>query len=109
MITQTATGFKVAIATNNRLIPDFIENPYNNIANGLAELNQKIDAVVYWLNPIHIWQGIGDLIASPATGVFLMSGTIIGIWLIAFGAKTPKKFIFWTWVGYWLLRGFVFV
>lgn len=109
MITQTASGFKVALATNNNLIPDFIENPYKDMAKGLAGINEKLDAIVYWLNPVHIWQGFGDLITSPTTSIFLMAGTIIGIWFIAFGAQTPKKVIFWSWVGYWLLRGFVFV
>lgn len=93
MIQNTEKGFKVI----------------TEVGETIDKIGEAIDKVIYWLNPVHIWQGLGTLVNSSTTAVFLMAGTIIGFWFIAFGAKTPKKVIFWSWVSYWLLRGFVFV
>jgi hypothetical protein len=102
---------------NNPFIPDFIENPYKDTAHSINQLNENIqnfqDGFTYWVNPknwfIEGWQGLEHLIHDPGTAVVLIAGTIIGGWLIACGVKWPKKIIFWSWVGYWILRGFVFV
>jgi murein DD-endopeptidase MepM/ murein hydrolase activator NlpD len=102
-----------AVDHNNRWVPDFIEKPYKGATNSIGELNDKLDAIGYWINPKNWitegWEALGNLITDPTTAVFLMAGTIVGFWFIAMGAKSPKKILFWTWVFYWILRGFIFV
>lgn len=93
---------------NNLFIPDGIEKT----AQGLSELNTKLESVWYWLNPKHIFQaaydGLDYLITNPETAFYMMGGTIVGIWLIALGVKWPKKWVFWGWIAYFLLRVGVF-
>lgn len=116
MIQQTATGFKVTVAApaaaNNRFIPDFVENPYKDLTAAINEFNitttETLEAIGYWINPKNLfteaWQGLEWLMLNPATGHFLIGGTIVGIWLIMFGANWPKRYVFWGWVSYWGLR-----
>lgn len=98
---------------NSPFMPDFIERPYTKLTDSVAELNDKLDTIGYWINPKNLlseaWQGLEWLIYNPDVAVWLMGGTIIGIWIIALGAKWPKKWLFWSWIVYWVLRGFVFV
>jgi murein DD-endopeptidase MepM/ murein hydrolase activator NlpD len=102
-----------AVDGNNRFIPDFIEKPYKNATDSIGELNDKLDAIGYWMNPKHLlsegWEALGNLMVNPEVAIWLMGGTIIGAWLIMLGAKWPKKYLFWGWILYWALRGFVFV
>jgi hypothetical protein len=112
----TATGFKIMLAPqvdNSKWVPDFIEDPYKDTANSLGELNGKLDAIGYWINPKHFipegWEALGILFTSPDLAVWLIGGTIVGVWLIMLGATWPKKWLFWGWIVYWALRGFIFV
>jgi murein DD-endopeptidase MepM/ murein hydrolase activator NlpD len=98
---------------NSPFVPDFIEKPYTKATDSIAELNDKLDTIGYWINPVNwvkeAWQGLEWLIQNPDVAIWLMGGTVIGIWLICLGAKWPKKWLFWGWIIYWVLRGFVFV
>jgi hypothetical protein len=119
VIIQSIKGFKVsmvqatAIPYKDTWVPNFIEKPYQDISSSISELNHHIDSFIYWINPVHWftsgWHSLGDLIQNPETAIILMAGTIIGGWLMATGVKWPKKWLFWGWVIYWVLRGFVFV
>lgn len=86
-------------------------------------LIEKIDELIYWLNPVHwfqhAWAGLRDLLhnawlafphlfQSGALDVPLIVGTMIGILLLMLGANWPKKWIFWGWILFWTLRGLVF-
>jgi hypothetical protein len=92
-------------------------NPFDDVARKLDELNRNIetagDAFVYWINPVNWvqegWQALEALVLDPGTATWIMAGTVVGIWLIMFGARWPKKWIFWGWIVYWTLRGFIFV
>lgn len=99
--------------SNNHWIPDFVEVPFKKLTESVDNLNHKIETISYWINPknlaTELWNVFGHLISSPETGYLLAAGTIIGIWLIMLGAKWPKKWIFWSWVIYWVFRGFIFV
>lgn len=88
-----------------------LENPFAGTMDALAEFNDKLDAIAYWLNPknvaIEAWDGITAIMLSPATGYVLIGGTMVGIMIWALGANWPKKWVFWTWVSYWGLRTFI--
>ncbi len=89
----------------------------DSTAQSIGEFNSKLDSIgewlKYWLNPVNlgneIWSGLDVLITSPDTAFFLIGATIIGGWLMMLGAKWPKKYLFWGWIIYWVLRGAVFV
>jgi hypothetical protein len=102
-----------AVEHNNRWVPDFIEKPYGDLTTALEDFNTTVDKIGYWLNPKNLfteaWQGLDVIIHSPDTALFIIAATIIGFWLIALGLKLPKKILFWGWIIYWILRGFVFV
>jgi murein DD-endopeptidase MepM/ murein hydrolase activator NlpD len=97
---------------NSPFVPDFIEKPYTKATDSIAELNDKLDTIGYWINPVNwfkeAWQGLEWLFQNPDVAIWLMGGTVIGIWLICLGAKWPKKWLFWGWIVYWVFRGFVF-
>lgn len=115
---QTAKGFKILTAAGDNMnnspwVPDFVENPYKDTTAALNTFNDNMAAIGYWLNPknlfTEIWQGLETLIYSPDTAVFLMVAAIIALIFRVFDVKTPFKVVFWTWVAYWILRGFIFV
>lgn len=87
-------------------------NPFSDMGDKIDRLNSSIENFVYWLNPANwvreAWGSLGDAFSSGALDVPLMAGTIVGIWLIMFGADWPKKWVFWGWLSFWTLRGFVF-
>lgn len=90
-------------------VPDFLEKP----AQQLGELNDKLDAFIYWINPVHWvkdgWRSLEQLFAGGTIDEPFIAASIILVILIGLGANWPKKWLFWGWVVYWLLRGFVFV
>lgn len=90
-------------------------NPFEVI----SELNDKVDTLnhnwesfKYWVNPVNWFveanRGLYTIINHEDTATVLMAGTIIGIWLIMADVKWVKKWLFWSWVIYWVLRGFVY-
>jgi hypothetical protein len=87
-------------------------NPFKGIEAKIQTLNNKIDNFIYWINPVHwfteLWQLIGRLFRSGTMDIPLLVVTIAAIWLIMIGADVPKKYIVWTWIGFWLLRAVVF-
>ena len=91
-------------------------NPFSGVQNSIDTFNQNIELIGetfrYWINPLNwfveINRGLHWLVNQPETGTVLMSGTIIGIWLIMLGANFPKKWLFWSWIIYWTLRGFIY-
>ncbi|MGP9042084.1 M23 family metallopeptidase [Cytobacillus kochii] len=102
-----------AVEKHNRWLPDFIEKPYTDLTNALNDFNGTVDTLSYWLNPKNlfseIWQGLEALIYNPETAVFLMAAAIISIIFRGLEVKLPLKLTFWSWVAYWILRGFIFV
>lgn len=112
LIDPTPYAEKAIESSNSPLVPDFIEKPYDGFNQNLAELNDKLDTIGYWLNPKHVleaaYHGLEQLITNPETALYLMGGTMVGIWLIAVGVRWPKKWVFWIWVAYFLLRVGVF-
>jgi hypothetical protein len=102
----------MAVSNDSRWIPNFIEKPYDKVGNSISELNDKLDTFGYWINPIHWftegWAALERLILHPETGAWLIGGTIIGVWLTMAGLNIPRKYIYWGWIVFWILRGFVF-
>lgn len=91
---------------------DWSLNPFSGLQDSLDTFNQNFESVKYWLSPVNWFieanKGLHWLINQPETGIFLMGGTIVGIWLIMLGANFPKKYLFWSWIIYWTLRGFIY-
>jgi uncharacterized membrane protein YczE len=54
------------------------------------------------------WNEIGAYFKMGALDVPLIAGSIIGVWLAMLGARWPRAVIFWAWVIFWVLRGYVF-
>jgi murein DD-endopeptidase MepM/ murein hydrolase activator NlpD len=102
----------MAVSKDNPWMPNFIENPYDKVGNSISELNNKLDTFMYWINPKHWftegWSALETFILSADTATWVMCGTMIGVWLMMAGLKQPKKYIFWGWIIFWVLRGFVF-
>lgn len=88
-------------------------NPIKALETKVDSLSNKVDNFVYWINPVNWFkeagEGIYHLVSSGNLDVPLLIVTIAGIWLIMLGAKKPKKLLFWTWIGFWLLRGVLWV
>lgn len=82
------------------------------INEAIKNLNEKIDFYFYWINPVNwIKEGYLYLEINISNGTFdypFIAITIFLIWLIMLGANWPKKIIWWSWIIFWLLRGFVF-
>lgn len=82
------------------------------VGNNLVTLNHRIDTFAYWCHPTHwvqgVWQYTDTLFKSGNADIYLLVGTIAAIWLIMLGAEKPKKYLFWTWIVFWILRGAVF-
>lgn len=90
-------------------------NPLGGLKDGIDHLNKTLDGVGhffhelgYWLNPVNAWRELGNVFISGVLDTPLIVGTIIGILLLMGGAKWPKKWIFWGWVVFWILRGVAF-
>lgn len=83
-------------------------NPVRTITDSIGAVGDKIDTLIYWLNPVN-WFTEGyhafiDLLNNPATATFIVAGTIVAIILTMLGAESPKRIAFWTWVSYFGLR-----
>lgn len=85
----------------------------------VIELNENVRAasdavkkIVYWLDPRNVHEEIKEFLYETIAGGKLdepmIIGTMGGIILIGLGAQWPKKWIFWGWVTFWILRGAVF-
>lgn len=55
------------------------------------------------------WSWLGDNVSAGALDAPFMAGSIILIWFLMFGAKWPKKWLYWAWIAFWAIRGFVFI
>jgi len=55
-----------------------------------------------------LWQATGALFKAGYLDVPMILATIGAIWLWQFGAKFPKRLLFWGWLIFWALRGLVF-
>lgn len=79
----------------------------------IENLNSRIDTYMYWINPINWvkegWGWIDTNIGNGALDEPFLVASMVLIWLIIFGAKWPKKWLWWGWIGFWILRGFVFI
>ena len=79
----------------------------------VGEFKESIDSFRYWINPINwvkeLWSWLHINISTGfLDGPFLIYSIVL-IWLLMFGAKWPKKWLFWGWVVFWILRGFIFI
>lgn len=85
----------------------------------IKELNQNIqtatetlDKITYWLDPRNAHKEIVAFLDETISGGKLdeplLAATIGGVVLIGLGAQWPKKWIFWGWIAFWILRGAVF-
>lgn len=95
--------------TTYSLMPNIIEKPMKQ----LEELNHKIDKIGYWINPVNwvkeAWAALHEVISTGSWDVPLICATMVCVILIGLGANFLKKWVFWGWVIFWILRGFVFV
>lgn len=88
-------------------------NPFKGVETQIQNLNNRLDNIAYWANPWHwvqeLWKLLDTLFASGTMDLALLVGTIGAIWLIMLGAEKPKKYLFWSWIMFWLLRAVIFV
>lgn len=89
--------------------------PISEIKDSLNEINDSVNSVgsffrevLYWLNPVNLYKELDHVFDAGLLDVPLIIATIIGILLLMGGAKWPKKWLFWGWVVFWILRGVVF-
>lgn len=84
-----------------------------NPLESIEKLNTNIDTYMYWTNPINLVKEGRDCleinISSGLLDIPFLAICIVLVWLVVFGAKWPKKVMFWGWLGFWLLRGFIFI
>lgn len=98
-------------------------NPFTNPINKVYEIKQSIDEFnekfsifvdkfLYWINPLNWFieanKGLYWLVNHPETGNYLIVATIVGFWFMMLGANFPKKWLFWGWIGYWVLRALIY-
>ena len=92
-------------------------NPTNwgvikDLTDSIDRFTNSVDNFFYWINPINWvkegWAWLDQNISSGSLDVPFMAASIILIWLIIFGAKWPKKYLYWGWLCFWVLRGVVF-
>jgi hypothetical protein len=78
------------------------------IREAIHAIGHGIKAIVHWLNP-HTWYDAGyQVFHSGALDTPLIVGTVGGIVILMLGASWPKKWLFWGWILFWALRGWVF-
>lgn len=85
---------------------------FENIAQALTQLNQRIDEATYLFSGRWItdrWRGAYNEIKTGQLDEYFLAGTILLIWLIMLGARWPQRYIFWGWVVFWAVRGFTWI
>jgi len=107
--TSMANGVFNSVASNLSL--DKL-NPFKGVETQIHALNTKLDSFAYWANPVHwvteLWKLLDTLFSNGTMDIALLVGTIAAIWLIMLGAQKPKKYLFWSWIIFWLLRAVIF-
>jgi hypothetical protein len=83
-------------------------SPIREAAEAVNDMAEGIKTAAHYLNPVTWYETLREAISSGAWDIPLLVGTIIGIGIWSLGANWPKKWIFWGWVVFWILRGVVF-
>ena len=82
-----------------------------DLQESINNLNKNMESLGFWINPVNWfkegWAWIDYTVGSGTLDVPFLAGTIISIWLIMLGAEWPKKVLFWGWIIFWTLRGFI--
>lgn len=85
---------------------------YQNFNESIDNMKDFWAGVKYWVNPLNWFvelnKGLDFVVNHEYTATGVMAFTIIAIWLVMANANWVKKYVFWTWVIYWVLRGFVY-
>lgn len=88
-----------------------IGNPFSGLQDSIDRLNKSVDNFIYWINPGHWFEAacnsIYNTVHSGSLDVPFLILTIVAIWAVMLGANRVKKWTFWAWVGFWILRGLV--
>jgi murein DD-endopeptidase MepM/ murein hydrolase activator NlpD len=91
---------------------DKLVKPITEMKQDIADIKTAGEQFVYWINPIHWvehgWKWLDTNISNGALDVPLIVFTIVVIWLTMLGARNPKKYAFWVWIVFWILRGVIF-
>lgn len=85
-----------------------IAESLGNISDGLHALGEFFKQLGHWLNPNTWVTELHYLFHSGLLDTPLIVATIAGILLWIGGAKWHKKYLFWGWVVFWILRAGVF-
>jgi hypothetical protein len=79
----------------------------------MQRTQDSINNFIFWINPVNwfkaLWAWVDGSISTGALDAPFISVSIGLVILIMLGAKWPKKYLFWGWVVFWLLRGFICV
>ena len=90
-----------------------LADPLTDIADKVTKIYDGVNNFIYWVNPVNWvkegWQLLETSISTGAWDIPLLIITIVAVWLLMLGAKTPAKIVFWGWVAFWVLRGVIFV
>lgn len=84
---------------------------YQRLSEEIQWFNDRFVTIAYWINPYNWvfieWRYFKEWIKSGTANEPFLVGTIILIWFMMLGAGWPKKYLFWGWVVFWVLRGVV--
>lgn len=87
-------------------------NPVTELSESIEKLNHNLDRLAFWINPANWvkegWAWLDHIIGGGRLDIPFMATSIVLVWLIMLGAEWPKKVLFWGWIIFWTLRGFIF-
>lgn len=89
--------------------------PISDIKDAAHTFKESLDSikaftgdVIHWLDPRTWYTELHDLFITGVLDTPFIVGTIGGVVLLMMGASWPKKWLFWGWVVFWVLRAGVF-
>lgn len=98
----------VAAASSTTSFADKL-NPLKGLEDKIDILNQKINTFMYWANPLHWFEYLGEQVStwinSDAFDWSICAALMIGIGLWMFGMNWHKKYMFWMFISYLVIRG----
>lgn len=82
---------------------------FDKLADSIDHFNQRIDQVAYWFSPGkwlgNEWAYYTKWIRDGQADEYFIVATIALVWLIMLGASWPKKYIYWSWIVFWIIKG----
>lgn len=77
------------------------------LTESLVKIDERLAKLDYWTSGAWMgneWAYFKKWLASGQANEPFMIASVVCIWLIMFGADWPKKWLYWGWVVFWVLR-----